>query len=1273
MFIPAQFPLTSAQRDIWVASSLFPHLPQYNVFIRDRFTGALDVDVLAECMAAAARRNDVFRLRFGEVDGVPCQWLADEDQVTVRRVDLSGHRDPAAAVAGWMRDSFAAVYDLAAGPVHDLVLLKESETVTHAYVQAHHIISDAWGLHLFISQVRADYARRVSASAVEEFVSPSFLDAIAEDERYRRSNEYADAKAFFGEVLAKTNPVLFARKAPVGARSMARHEFTVERALISKGKEAGVSPFVLFAAAVALYLGRVHQSEEVSLGVLVLNRPGPMAKRTVGQFANALPLRVVTAPHVAAGELLAEVRGATRALLRHQRLPLSEALRELPRAGNAPQLFDTVISYLRWPSAAPTPGVRRETVAQARAHDQNALSIWIYELDDTSDLLVSIEYAQDIFDIDFPIESAAEHIVTALRALVDEPGQRLADVPLLSEAEHEALVHGRNATEAEFPADKTLPELFAEQVARTPHEVAVIGPDEDEVTFAELDARANGIAKALRDNGISPGDRVVVLSKRGIDLMVAILGTLKAGGAYVPIDPGYPAERVRFMIEDSGAKVVLLGTRVAEPEVAVPVWEIAAVQENREPVEPVAGSGDLAYVIYTSGSTGRPKGVMVEHRSVVNRLWWMQRTYPIGQSDVLLQKTSISFDVSVWELFWWTFTGARLALPPTGAERDPREILRAIERNRVTVVHFVPSMLGPFLDVLESSPGAAETLRLVVCSGEELPPARVAQFSAVLGSRARLANLYGPTEATVDVSFYDCPPGSPARVPIGRPIDNTRLYVLGAHGGPQTMGAPGELCIGGVGVARGYLGRPELTAEKFVDDPFVPGARMYRTGDLARWLADGSLEYLGRMDGQVKIRGNRVELGEVRARLAVVPGVRDAIVVARTSETHGRHLVGYYVSDAELDVRAALVTSLPEFMIPAYFVRIDEIPLSPNGKADARRLPEPVVDRAAGVAPRDAVEAELVAIIAQVLGLESVGVHDNYFALGGDSILLLRIRALAEQRGVRFALTDVLANPTVAQLAERSRSATTEFDPLVPFCTRGGRTPVFLVHPVGGQVLCYRTLAEQLALLDIPVYALQSGSEPPVSVPEMAARYVAAIKRVRPEGPYLLGGWSFGGLVAAEMARQLPDVAQVFAIDSAVSGHEVDDDVLLAYFLWELTGIERDAVTLDDVAEHAINARVFPEETAHDEVRRLFHMFTANRRALTSYRPGVIDQDVTLLRATASPQRFAQSDATYGWAEWTTGRVEVIDVPADHLTIIEEPHVGVVAKHLAELVDLVKD
>ncbi|MGC5363113.1 amino acid adenylation domain-containing protein [Streptomyces sp. DT24] len=1069
----SRFPLTSYQRDIWVSESHGIPDSQFNVIFGEKLGPDVRLELLRSSLENVLKRNDAFSLRFDEEDGVPHQWVSDEDEGTpwVEFVDLSREPEPAAARAGWERESLARPFALRRARLFAAAILRESDDVAHLHLNAHHLIADAWALNQVSLQTWAEYDRLSAGNTAGDTAgetrpaAPSALTLVEADTAYRASDAYERDRSFHREALDGVVPALFARRTTgrgEDAPRRVRHTFTVEAELVRRIRRQGSSPFAFVSAVFAAYLARVHRAEEVVLGVPFRNRSGDAELATVGQRANSLPLRVPVGAGVTLRELAAGVRAQVDAVRPHERAALGDVLRDLPAgADGSRRLFDVVISYLRHPR----PGPGRPALVVAPVHRQDALSVMISTSGDEQDLRVDLDGAGDVFDEDFPIGSVAAHLLTLLRNGLAEPDRPAALLPLLTEDERAALIDRGRGPAVPYASDRTVHGLVSEQAARTPDRVAITSADGSApLTYGELDTLSDQVARELRAHGVGVEDRVAVLMERGPRLLVVLLGVLKAGGAYVPVDPGYPAERIAFLLKDSRAGVVLVDPGGAEPVVGDGVRVLRAdtlTQGSHGPLEPLDASGatapgatarTLAYVIYTSGSTGRPKGAMVEHHSVVNRLAWMQNRYPIGADDVLLQKTPISFDVSVWELFWWAIEGASLTLLPTGDQKDPRAIARTIAEQGVTTAHFVPSMLGPFLDLLEDSPEARRgvtSLRRVFASGEALPPARVEQFNRVFadgpGPAPKLVNLYGPTEATVDVTYHDCPsdPARPVgRVPIGRPIDNIQLYVRDAHGGLQPGGVPGELYIGGVGVARGYLDRPALTAEKFVEDPYTPGGRLYRTGDLARWLADGSVEYLGRIDGQVKIRGNRVELGEVQNRLASVSGVRDAVVVDHHSQARGTYLTAYYVADTELDaaaVIAELATLLPEFMIPAHLVRIDRVPLTPNGKADRRALPAP---RTAGgpagkhVAPRGATEETLAGVWADVLGLDtgSVGVHDDYFALGGDSITMLRVRAQAEKRGVHFSLTDLMSHPTVAGLAVRTTTGATGGDRrLAPF------------------------------------------------------------------------------------------------------------------------------------------------------------------------------------------------------------------------------------------------
>ncbi|MEW9702928.1 amino acid adenylation domain-containing protein, partial [Paenibacillus sp. SI8] len=660
-----------------------------------------------------------------------------------------------------------------------------------------------------------------------------------------------------------------------------------------------------------------------------------------------------------------------------------------------------------------------------------------FELDN-EDIRLTVLFKDDRYDQE-TVDQLISHLHLIYSLALFQPALEIDQIDIISEAEKARLLFEFNDTARDYPREKTIYGLFEEQAKRTPDRVAVRFEDE-QLTYRELNAQANRLARTLRAEGVLPDDKVGIMVERSLEMIVGIYAILKAGGAYVPIDPAYPAERISFILEDSGAKLLLtqqhLGDRMPA-ELSSKVIDLndsALYAEDGSNLEPLAGPRDVAYVIYTSGSTGKPKGVMIEHHSVINRILWMHERYPIGETDVILQKTAFTFDVSVWELFWWAMVGSSVCMLSVGGEKSPERMLATIERSGVTTMHFVPAMLHALLDYAEQQPSSklAEqlgSLRQVFASGEALPPQHVARFQQAVAAinRARLINLYGPTEATVDVSYFDCEPDAVYPViPIGKPIHNTRLYIV-KEGTQQLqpIGVAGELCIAGVGVAKGYLNRPELTAEKFTDDPFADGQRMYRTGDLARWLPDGNIEYLGRIDHQVKIRGYRIELGEVESQLLNVEAVLEAVVVAREDENGQKLLCAYYVAEIDLtagELRGRLSETLPSYMVPTYLVQLERMPLSPNGKIDRKALPAPEGSVQAGmayVAPRTLVETKLAQIWQDVLGLERVGVMDNFFDIGGHSLRAATLVArIHKEMDKQLELREVFQALTIEHMAQ---------------------------------------------------------------------------------------------------------------------------------------------------------------------------------------------------------------------------------------------------------------
>jgi len=794
------------------------------------------------------------------------------------------------------------------------------------------------------------------------------------------------------------------------------------------GRRLGVQPCAVFAAAVHALLIRYGGVETIVVGV------ARQAWQTGESNRTDMPLLPIQSSGSAlcdapAQKLIETIAHELREAEPHMAYPLRElqSWAGVHDAAFGHRLFNVALclgempglSAAGWPSSN---GSLSEFLAQC--------DVVITVEPSQSQVTLRAEYDADLFEIS-TIERMIGHLGKLLDEIAQDVSRMLSALPMLTSVEREGILKGLNSTQDEsINSDQTLHGLFETQAALRPEAIAVNFGGQS-LSYGELNARANQLAHYLKRLGIGPGVFVGLCLERSLEMVVGLLGVLKAGGAYVPIDPEYPADRVAFMIQDAAAPVLLVQSRLLSvlPDhqngTVVSLdrgWELIARESSENP-STRTDPNDLAYMIYTSGSTGRPKGAMNAHRGICNRLLWMQQQYRMRETDTVLQKTPFSFDVSVWEFFWPLLVGARLVLAKPGGHRDPAYLVDVIEAEQVTIMHFVPSMLGAFLAA--SGLDRCGSLRHVMCSGEALPFNLQEDFFAALP--AELHNLYGPTEAAVDVTHWTCRRSDPRGfVPIGRPVANTQIYILDQHLQPVPIGVAGDLYIGGIQVGRGYHNRPELTAERFLHDHLgqSPSGRLYKTGDLARFLPEGEIEYLGRSDFQVKIRGFRIELGEIESALARHPAIREVVVVAREDVPGVKRLVAYLVSslsESNLDlIRAYLKTTLPEFMVPAAFVFMDTLPLSPNGKIDRKALPAPLHEQESSgryVAPRTLTEQKLTDIWSRVLRVERVGVHDNFFELGGDSILSIQAISLARKEGLKITPTMLFANQTVAELA----------------------------------------------------------------------------------------------------------------------------------------------------------------------------------------------------------------------------------------------------------------
>ncbi|GGS36121.1 amino acid adenylation domain-containing protein [Actinokineospora fastidiosa] len=994
--------------------------------------------------------------------------------------------------------------------------------------------------------------------------------------------------------------------------------------LAALAKAANASPFMLLRAAFAALLTRIGAGTDIPIGAPIAGRTDPALDELVGFFVNTLVLRTDTSGDPTFRELVARVADNDLAAYANQDVPFERLVEVLnpPRSLARHPLFQVMLTLQNNAQAAlDLPGLTATPYPVPTGSVKFDLSMSLAETPHGIDGILS--YRADLFDEDTAARIAAWY-ARLLAAAVADPDRPITDLPLLDPAEHTA------ALGDDLPHDVPIvpvPDLIEAQVARTPDAPAVTG-DGRTLTYRQLDDRANAVASTLIEHGARPGDIVALALPRGVDLVVALLGVLKSGAAYLPVDPDHPADRLSYVLTDARPALILTTAGIDLPETGVPRLLVEHARDlglTRSGLRP----GHPAYVIYTSGSTGRPKGVVVEHRSVADYLGWTTAAYPSASGAALLH-SPVSFDLTVTALYTPLVSGGCVHIAPLAESADTDKALSA---RPCTFLKATPS----HLPLLTELPAAYSPARELLLGGEALLGEAVARWRREHPD-ADVLNVYGPTEATVNCTQYRIPAGAPldpGPVPIGKPFAGTRAYVLDARLRPVPTGVPGELYIAGASLARGYLNRPGLTAERFTADPYgPPGARMYRTGDVARRLPSGDLVYLGRADDQVKIRGHRIELGEIEAVLRAAPGVRDAAVTVRDDR-----LVGYVTGTSDIDaVKADAARSLPDYMLPAAIVALDALPLTGNGKLNRAALPAPDF-RAQGRAPRTPLEHTLCGLFGEVLGVDGVGVDDNFFDLGGHSLLTVRLVGLIRDRlGVDPGILALFQAPTVAELAARLHESTPRTGPLIPLRAEGALPPLFCVHPGLGLGWVYSGLLKDLP--DQPVYALQArgidADEPlPASLDEMADDYAALIRQARPDGPYRLLGWSFGGVVAHAIAVRL-----------RAMGAEVDLSMMDAY-----PHVRRTAHNPESFRDAL---RDTPFADLDDEaMARVARVAANNARIAADHRPDHYDGDVRYFQAVLG--RGPGAPEVSAWEPVVGGHLDVhpIECTHDEMTLPE--------------------
>ncbi|WP_020479986.1 non-ribosomal peptide synthetase [Mastigocladopsis repens] len=1040
-----ELPLSFAQKRLWFLDQLEPANPTYNLQRAIRLTGSLNIAAFRQSFSEILQRHEVLRTRFAINErGNVVQIITPAQSINLPVLDLQklSTTQQEAEIQRLIQQEGQQGFDLANGPLLRTTLVQLGKQEYVLLFTMHHIVSDAWSTGVLARELTALYeAFSQSKPSPLQELPIQYADFALWQQEWFVGERLTAQLDYWKQQLAGDLPVLALptdRPRPA-VQTFAGQEYDLvlphelSQALKVLSQQEGVTLFMTLLAAFKTLLYRYTGQEDILIGSPIANRNRAEIEHLIGFFVNTLVLRTDLSGNLSFRELLKRVREVTLGAYAHQDLPFEKLVEELQpqRDMSRPPLFQVMFVFQNAPTETlDLPGLSIQPMPLKSKTAKFDLALSLVETE--QGLLCKVEYNTDLFE-EFTISRLIEHFQILLTGIVANPQQRLWELPLLTATEQQQLVEWNN-TYTNYDNERCLHQLFEAQVEQTPDAVAVVFEDE-QLTYRELNQRANQLAHHLQKLGVKPEVLVGICVERSLEMVIGLLGILKAGGAYVPLDPSYPRDRLAFMFENSQTPVLLTQQHLLEnlPAHTAKVvcldsnWEVIARASSENPICNLTPD-NLAYVIYTSGSTGRPKGAMNTHRGICNRLLWMQSAYQLTAADRVLQKTPFSFDVSVWEFFWTLLTGARLVVAQPEGHRDPNYLVKLILQQQITTVHFVPSMLQVFLETegLET----CKCLKRVIASGEALPVELQKRFFTRLD--AQLHNLYGPTEAAIDVTFWECVPENThwQKVPIGRPIANTQIYLLDQHLYSVPLGVIGELYIGGVAVGRGYLNSPELTAEKFIPNHFSdePGARLYKTGDKARYLADGNIEFLGRIDDQVKIRGFRIELGEIEAAITQHPTVRECVVVVREDELAQKCLVAYVVLYSEQtltssELRHFLELKLPGYMVPSAFVMLQALPLTPNGKVNRRVLPAPENLRpeleVAYVMPQTEVERAIATVWQKALNLENIGIHDNFFELGGHSLLMVRVhRELREIFKTDLSLLNLFRYSTISSLAE---------------------------------------------------------------------------------------------------------------------------------------------------------------------------------------------------------------------------------------------------------------
>ncbi|MGD9898778.1 MAG: amino acid adenylation domain-containing protein, partial [Calditrichaceae bacterium] len=1298
------YPLSPMQQGMLFHSLMSPETEVYSEQLSCKFTGELDIEMFRRAWQKVSERHEVLRSAY------IWKGLDRPLQIVYKKIDISftmhdwsntSADQQKSLTQEFLSSELKKITSMAEAPLMRIGLIKLDEQ-THNFVWSHHhLLFDGWGTQIILKEIFEYYESLSKEERDTRELSTPYSEYIS----WLQKRDMEEAKTFWQSRLEG-----FTSPTPLPVKMHNNdlpYGYSKERVLLSPGlsesltklaKDNQLTMFTLIQGAWSLLLNRYSGEDDVVFGATVSGRPAEISgvESMVGLFINTLPVRIILNQSDTLAEWLRKIQSQQAELREYEFTPLVDiqGWTEVPRGL---PLFESIVVFENFP------------VNTSMNQHQSALQISDIESFERTNypltivaspgdhLAVEAAYQNHLFRKEV-IKRMLGHLETIFESIVSNPDQKLSEITILPPAESQTIVSEWNQTGKLFPDQVSIHLWFEAQVEKSPDAIAVKFGDY-EITYADLNARANQLGHYLMQQSVKIEDPVGICLNRSVEMVIAALGILKAGAAYVPIDPAYPRERISYMLEDAKAGILLteksLFTDLPPNHGHIiymdEIWDIIN-DESSENINLPVFPENMAYVIYTSGSTGKPKGTMLHHGGLCNTIHSLIDKFSYSPESRVLQFASFSFDASVEEIFATICSGGCLIVVNKESLLAPAEFIRLINSEKISKVLLPPSLLS----ILPDDP--MPSLRTIVSGGE----ACTREIAARWYKNRTFINGYGPTESTIVAAYHQVSELSESdAVPIGRPIDNIRLYVLDPYMNPLPVGIPGELYIGGPGLARGYLDRPDLTAEKFVPNPFdqIPGSRLYRTGDLVRYLDGGNIEYLDRIDNQIKIRGFRIELGEIESLLRKVPGVTDSAVIVREDSPGDKRITAYIITKdnpefSTQQIRNRLKNDLPEFMIPGALIRLEKFPLLPNGKVNRKALPSPELEEIRidedHIAPRSSIELKLVRIWQEILNIPVVGITDNFFDLGGHSLLAIRVIDKIQQEFDReIPLVSLFSDPTIENLAKilSKEVKPDKFDPLVELKKGTDDTPVFFVHPTGGSAHWYIQLAEMLKT-HRPVYGIQARGfdgklELHTTIESMASYYVDAIRQRQSEGPYFLAGWSFGVIVAFEMGRQLMEMNQkVGFLGILDSGPYIphrdepkDDSELLQKMFSAHFDLDADKLREMDYDEQlkfvlkiAKKEKVLPRFIRQNQFKLYVHINKVQTGAWRKYKPLNFNGKITLFRADDN-RDYDDLPNDLGWKKYAGKGVDIINVPGDHITMMIKPNVKILAEKIETLLN----